>query len=129
ILATGNSLDLFGKTIIADKEYPALNILDYTIKQDKRIISEVYLNSNVSNKIIGFKNTNSYIDKIEYPLFESDSFKYHNLYATYVLGPILVRNPDFFKYFITKLIAKKLKLDLKLETKAYKTFIANFKQE
>ena len=62
-------------------------------------------------------------------MFENEGIKYHNFYATYILGPILVRNPEFTKYFLNRLTNKKLKYDLKLETKAYHEFVKNFKEE
>lgn len=129
ILVTGNSVDMFGKEIISDKNYDGLNILDYKVKQDKRKIEEVYVSSNITKKkILGFINNNSCVDNIEYNLFDL-GYKHNNLYATYILGPILVRNPEFLKYFLNNLTGKKLKYDLKLETKAYNEFIKNFKEE
>lgn len=130
IFATGNSVDMFGSKIISDCEYKGLNILDYEVVQDKRKMEEVYLSSNIiKKKIIGFINNNSYMNKVDYPLFENEGIKYNNLYATYTLGPILVRNPEFLKYFLNNLTGKKLKYDLKLETKAYNEFVKNFKEE
>lgn len=130
IFVTGNSVDMFGSKIISDKEYDGLNILNYEVRQEKRKMEEVYLSSNIlKNKIIGFINNNSYISKIDYPLFDQEGIKYKNLYATYVLGPILVRNPEFLKYFLNNLTGKKLKYDLKLEIKAYNEFVRNFKEK
>jgi len=130
IFVTGNSVDMFGSKIISDKEYDGLNILDYEIHQEKRKMEEVYLSSSfLKNKIIGFINNNSYMNKIEYPLFDGEGIKYNNFYATYVLGPILVRNPEFLKYFLNNLTGKKLKYDLKLEVKAYNEFVKNFKEK
>lgn len=130
ILVTGNSVDMFGKKILDEKEYEGLNILDYEVRQEKRKMEEVYLSSSfLKNNIIGFINNNSYVSDIKYPLFEHEGIKYNNLYATYVLGPILVRNPEFLKYFLNNLTGKKLKYDLKLETKAYNEFIKNFKEK
>jgi len=130
ILVTGNSVDMFGKKILDEKEYEGLNILDYEVRQEKRKMEEVYLSSSfLKNNIIGFINNNSYVSDIKYPLFEQEGIKYNNLYATYVLGPILVRNPEFLKYFLNNLTGKKLKYDLKLETKAYNEFIKNFKEK
>lgn len=129
ILVTGNSVDMFGKEIVSDTKYDGLNILDYTVRQDKRKMEEVYVSSNVTKKkIVGFINNNSYIDDIEYNLFDL-GYKHNNLYLTYILGPILVRNPEFLKYFLNNLTGKKLKYDLKLETKAYSEFVKNFKEE
>ena len=130
MLITGNSVDLFGQKIMADGTYDGLGIFDYNITRGKRKMAEVYLDGKiVKNKILGFINNNSYIDKIVYPLFENEGIKYHNFYATYILGPILVRNPEFTKYFLNRLTNKKLKYDLKLETKAYNEFVKNFKEE
>lgn len=130
ILITGNSVDMFGSKIVADETYEGLNILDYEVKQEKRKMEEVYLDSDfLKNKIIGFVNNNSYMSELKYPLFKNEGIKYNNLYATYVLGPILVRNPEFLKYFLNKLTGKKLKYDLKLEIKAYNEFIKNFKEK
>jgi len=130
ILVTGNSVDMFGKKILDEKEYEGLNILDYEVRQEKRKMEEVYLSSSfLKNNIIGFINNNSYVSDIKYPLFEQEGIKYNNLYATYVLGPILVRNPEFLKYFLNNLTGKKLKYDLKLETKAYNEFIKNIKEK
>ena len=130
MLITGNSVDLFGQKIMADGTYDGLGIFDYNITRGKRKMAEIYLDGKiVKNKILGFINNNSYIDKIIYPLFENEGIKYHNFYATYILGPILVRNPEFTKYFLNRLTNKKLKYDLKLETKAYHEFVKNFKEE
>lgn len=128
-LVTGNSVDLFGNKIYSDKEYDGLNIFDYNIHQGKRKMEEIYLENDIINKkIVGFINNNSYMDKIEYPLFENEGVKYNNFYGTYVIGPILVRNPLFLKYFMNQLTHKFLKYDLKLEMKAYNEFVNNFKE-
>ena len=93
-------------------------------------MEEVYLDSEITkHKILGFINNNSYIDEKNFPLFKEEGVKYNNFYATYILAPILVRNPDFVKYFLNNLTGKKLKYDLKLETKAYNEFVKNFKEE
>jgi len=127
LLVTGNSVDLFSKKIIADKEYKALDIFDYEVKQEKRKMEEVYINTDLTkNKIIGFINNNSYVSN---NLFDKGIYNYKNTYLTYILGPILVRNPEFLKYFMNKLVSKKLKYNLKIETKAYNEFINNYDKE
>lgn len=129
ILVTGNSVDLFGNYIHADKSYKALGIFNYSVTQATRKMEEVYIDSNVTDrKILGFVNNNSMMDKIEYPLFDNEGICYHHFYGTYVLGPILVRNPEFLKYFMNEWIGKKLRYDLKLEVKAYNEFVKNFKE-
>ena len=116
MLVTGNSVDMFGKKIEDNK---ALNIFDYEVTKDKRKMEEVY-----HNRILGFINNNSY--NSEYS--DTDIIRYNNFYGTYILGPILVRNPELVKQFLNDLTNKKLKYDLKLETKAYNEFIKNFKE-
>ncbi len=124
MLVTGNSVDMFGKKIDGEN---ALGILDYVITRGKRKMEDIYVTSQVTNKkILGFINNNSYYDKLDCNLFDGLGYTYHNLYATYILGPILVRNPEFLKYFLNSLTGKKLKYDLKLETKAYDEFVKNF---
>ena len=116
MLVTGNSVDMFGKKIEDNK---ALNIFDYEVTKGKRKMEEVY-----HNKILGFINNNSY--NSEYS--DTDIIRNNNFYGTYILGPILVRNPELIKQFLNDLTNKKLKYDLKLETKAYNEFIKNFKE-
>ena len=116
ILITGNSIDMFGKKI---EDTKALNIFDYEVTKGKRKMEEVY-----SNKILGFINNDSYNNEYS----DRDIIRYNNFYGTYILGPILVRNPHLVKQFLNDLTNKKLKYDLKLETKAYNEFIKNFKE-
>jgi len=132
ILATGNSVELFGKTI---NENEALNIFDYTSKKaDKRIVGDVIIPyKNIKNKIIGFQNRESFIENNKYPLFNEElGVNYKNFYGTYIIGPILVRNPEFNKYLINKILKNKNKkfksknIDLKLETKAYNNYLKTY---
>lgn len=116
MLVTGNSVDMFGKKIEDNK---ALNIFDYEVSKGIRKKEEVY-----HNKILGFINNNSYNNKY----CDTDIIRHNNFYGTYILGPILVRNPHLVKQFLNNLTNKKLKYDLKLETKAYNEFIKNFKE-
>lgn len=116
MLVTGNSVDMFGKKIDDNK---ALNIFEYEVTKGKRKMEEVYY-----NKILGFINNNSYNNKY----CDTDIIRHNNFYGTYILGPILVRNPHLVKQFLNNLTNKKLKYDLKLETKAYNEFIKNFKE-
>ena len=116
MLVTGNSVDMFGKKI---EETKSLNIFAYEVTKGKRKMEEVY-----NDKILGFINNNSY--NSEYS--DTDIIRYNNFYGTYILGPILVRNPELVKKFLNDLTNKKLKYDLKLETKAYNEFVKNFKE-
>jgi len=126
MLLTGNSMDIFGKSIEGEK---ALNIFDYEVNKIKRVMEEVYIDSDITkNKIIGFRNGCYELEYNKNPLFESEGYLYKNAYLTHIIGPVLVRNPEFLKYFLNKLTNQKLKYDLKLEIKAYETFVKNFKE-
>ena len=133
LLATGNSLELFD------------NILDYETKRtDFRIVEEqVYKFNEIDEIIIGFNNRSSVIKHTkEEPLFsvevgtgyepnkKLEGIKHNNFYGTYLLGPILVRNPYFLNYIVKKLLESK---DIKYTKKeegipfiAYREFIKNF---
>ena len=78
---------------------------DYSSKLiDKRIVGDIIIPmKNVNKDIIGFQNRGSIIENNNYPLFDNDytlGINYKNFYGTYILGPILVRNPELNKYLI-----------------------------
>ncbi len=115
ILATGNSLELFGNYIVSSKKIKALGIFDYVSMYQKRIVKDVNINSNIiEDPIIGFENHNGNI-----LTFDEDIIKIDNFYGTYIIGPILVRNPKFCSYFIKELITSKDK-DFKFKEENYK---------
>lgn len=121
MLITGNSIFMFGRELEKDK---GLNIFDYNVLKVDRIKNEVFIKSLVSKKdIIGFENTCYKIDKLENTLFENEGIYYKNFIGTHIIGPILVRNPEFLKFFMNNLTNKKLRYDLKLEMKAYDNFV------
>ena len=103
ILATGNSLELFGNYIVSSKKIKALGIFDYVSMYQKRIVKDVNIKSNIiEDQIIGFENHNGNI-----LTFDEDIIKIDNFYGTYIIGPLLVRNPKFCSYFIKELITSK----------------------
>ncbi len=113
ILATGNSFELFGKYIrIKSNVIKTLNIFNYFVEYDydlkDRIVKDVNYKCNLINKnIIGFENHPGYLNSKEEHLFEDEGVKKKNFYGSYVIGPLLVRNPEFCKYFIKELIHNK----------------------
>ena len=110
-LFTGNSYELLGKYIEKrnDEIIETLGLFDFYSKElDKRIIGEEILEcSFFKEPIIGFQNRQCILNNKDNHLFEiingyADNYKSHfeglhykNLYATYNLGPILIRNPLF----------------------------------
>ena len=102
-IVTGNGLEVIAK----------LEILNFKIKEIPfQIIGEqVYETDLIKQKIIGFQNRHSVIQecKEEY-LFrvikgtgwdikgKYEGIKKNNFYATYLLGPLLIRNPYFLNF-------------------------------
>lgn len=153
LILTGNSMDLFGKYIETfDEKIDALNIFDYyteylknsTIKNAStdRIVGEVKATTKlVKEKIIGFQNRCDLIHNVKTPLFKTEEnysnnlknkdegFTYKNVYATHIIGPLLIRNPHFLDYILEKICKEKnLKyksLDKTAEI-AYKKYLENF---
>lgn len=128
-LITGNSIELFGKEIIINSEkIKCLNIFDYSTTYKKRTVKDVkYKQKDSKNIIIGFENHPGIINEYKYPLFENnEGINYKNFIGSYVIGPILVRNPDFCEYYIKRIIENKFKDhkyiedDYEFEKKAYK---------
>ena len=133
-LATGNSLCLFGD----------LNILDFKPEKcEFRIVGEqTFQYQNLKEEIIGFQNRD-YILKFvkEKHLFEvkkgtgyvpkaiTEGIKKNNFYGTFLLGPLLIRNPYFNEYLVQEIMTQN-NLDYKVyhdkwEEKAYLTYLKN----
>lgn len=147
-IITGNALDLFGKYILneTNKKTKALNIFDYyTKKEEFRMVDEVVAKCNfLNNYILGFQNQNSTMHELSNPLFfiiegggaypnsKYEGILYNNFIGTYLIGPLLVRNPDLLKFLTKKIINSKSNnfkfkiFDLKLEAKAHAEYIKNY---
>lgn len=138
ILATGNALDLFGE----------LKILNFKTKKiDFRIIGEqVYNYKDIDKKVIGFQNRDKVIiEDDERYLFEVikgtgydinykyEGIRYNNFYGTYLLGPLLIRNPYFLEYLVKNLLEslgiKYKYLEHDISFKAYQEYLNNFVNE
>ena len=124
---TGNAVAMFGKELY-DKE--ALGLFDFKVSpSDERISEEVILDNKFGRPIYGFLNHSDVMSNFDNNLFLNEGVFVNNFYGTYVLGPILARNPDFLKYFIKELILFKDKsfdkfdIDTSLEDKAYLEYI------
>lgn len=153
LILTGSSMDLFGKHIkTLDDKLDALNIFDYYTEYltetnlknaaKNRVVGEIKATTDLINEtIIGFQNRCDLVHNIKTPLFktqtqysndltnEEEGFTYKNVYATHIIGPLLIRNPYFTDYILTKLCNdKNLKyksLDETAKT-AYKKYLENF---
>ena len=153
LILTGNSMDLFGKYIeIGTDRIDTLNIFNYYTKfidkstfenaSTDRIVGQVYGSTKlIKDKIIGFQNRCDLNYDVKTPLFEleerfsndltnkKEGFTYKNVYATHIIGPLLIRNPYFTDYILSKLCKeKKIKYTKNDETsiEAYKKYLSNF---
>ena len=120
LLATGNALELFGKTI---NHQEGLGIIDInTTFTDQRFTGDVIVNNKDFGECVGFINKCSVIDGgQDHKLFDYifkdnnlndndyEGFRFNNLFGSHLLGPILVKNPNFMKYIIELLIDKDYK--------------------
>ena len=115
LVATGNSIELFGKS--------ALEIFDYTVTfPDERTVKDVCIKTPLfDTDIIGFENHRGTIDRDEKIILDG------NFILTYTIGPLLVRNPKLTDYIIKKLLSSinnscnPEKADYTFEEKAYET--------
>ena len=144
-LCTGNSIELFGKTItdINGKVYEGLNMFEYnTIYRGSRLVSEVFFKCPlIEDNILGFQNQGGFISDYNFDLFEvmegigshkgskTEGIHYRNFYGTYVLGPILARNPKFLEKFALSIMVEKNsnyrinEFNLELDIDSYQNFI------
>ena len=151
-ISTGNSYELFGKSINGKK---ALNLFNFESTEVKEIISDEEIQNtarlvseatchmkNFNYPVIGFYNHGNENNNKENVLFDVEKgfgntsvskiegiHKYH-FYGTYLLGPLLIRNP----YLLDKII-KDLLTDNNIPFEehdnlskiAYKEYLRNFR--
>ena len=127
LLSTGNSVELFGNYLIINKKIKALGIMDYVCMHQDRIVKDVKIKTDlVEDEIIGFENHNGKNISTTDDIFNEGTF-----YGTYIIGPILVRNPKLCSKLVHKLIDSKEKdfnykeEDYEFEIEAYKKAVNN----
>lgn len=151
LILTGNAMDLFGEYIETDKRTDALGIFKYQTKfinesifenaSTDRIVGEIKAKTKlIKQEIIGFQNRCDLNINIKTPLFkinkkfsndlenENEGFTYKNVYATHIIGPLLIRNPYLTDYILSNLCEdKKLKYEVsdQLSIDAYNKYINN----
>lgn len=149
-IITGNGLDLFGKKYITlnQEEQKTLALLNYeTYETDFRIVGETLAKTKfLENNIIGFQNRFSSLKKVEEcPLFQiidgtgfepkasNEGIYRENFIGTYLLGPVLIRNPHLTEWIIKQVLTKKNipyeEYQDYYEMKAYQEYQKNIKNE
>lgn len=101
-LATGNAMELFGKSIINDKnKIECLNIFEYSsITKQNRLVKDIrYI---IDKKyMLGFKNCSEEIINNKHSIEGyNDTYNKYNFFGFNFVGPLLIRSP----YFTNKLI-------------------------
>lgn len=137
ILATGNSFEIFGKSITTPdgKKIDGLGILDIdTSVTDKQrtLTDEVCSAEFIGRECVGFINKASETVSREKPMFtvklgagnskdsKSEGVIKGNFYGTHLTGPCLVKNPHLLEYFVS-LLTEKCGFELKPVTLEYET--------
>ncbi|MBQ1259408.1 MAG: hypothetical protein IIX97_04805 [Clostridia bacterium] len=130
-LVTGNAIALFGKTVSMNgKDYAMLSTFDYStgMYTDKRFSGDILTNDKniFASKLIGYVNTSCVYYGIEGGLCEMllgsdlgndkrsalDGFTVNNFFATQLIGPFAVKNPQAMKKICEVITGDTLPLDM-----------------
>ena len=118
-LMTGNALEVFGNNI---DDIEGLKIFDSSAKRDySHHHNSCFLGKYDDMQIVGFKSCFSYTTCDKYPFMQvekgfgfvnsgNEGIKYNNFYGTYLIGPLLILNPNFTEYLL-----KQMNVEYKLE--------------
>ena len=139
LLATGNSYLLFGQKI---NNLDALGIFDYYAASSEKMAQESLMELYQEKDIIGFQNREFIVNNKKNHLFkvkeglcdnlksEYEGYHEYNFYGTFVIGPILIRNPHFTNKLVKEIMEKNNLIYHEYEDKilvdAYNQYIKNF---
>ena len=139
LLATGNSYLLFGQKI---NNLDALGIFDYYAASSEKMAQESLMELYQEKDIIGFQNREFIVNNKKNHLFkvkeglcdnlksEYEGYHEYNFYGTFVIGPLLIRNPHFTNILVKEIMEKNNLINHEYEDKilvdAYNQYIKNF---
>ena len=139
LLATGNSYLLFGQKI---NNLEALGIFDYYAASSEKMAQESLMELYQEKDIIGFQNREFIVNNKRNHLFkvkeglcdnlksEYEGYHEYNFYGTFVIGPLLIRNPHFTNILVKEIMEKNNLIYHEYEDKilvdAYNQYIKNF---
>lgn len=139
LLATGNSYLLFGQKI---NNMDALGIFDYYAASSEKMAKESLMELYQEKDIIGFQNREFIVNNKRNHLFkvkeglcdnlksEYEGYHEYNFYGTFVIGPLLIRNPHFTNILVKEIMEKNNLIYHEYEDKilvdAYNQYIKNF---
>ena len=113
-LYCGTAMELLGKSItdVDGQETAGIGLANFTATQDKRrMVEDVYGTTDLyPEPVVGFINKCSILKGIETPLLTAtalgygnegpvtaEGFRYRNVFASHLTGPILVKNPKLLE--------------------------------
>ena len=139
LLATGNSYLLFGQKI---NNLEALGIFDYYAASSEKMAHESLMELYQEKDVIGFQNREFMVNNKKNHLFkvkeglcdnlksEYEGYHEYNFYGTFVIGPLLIRNPHFTNILVKEIMEKNNLIYHEYEDKilvdAYNQYIKNF---
>lgn len=139
LLATGNSYLLFGQKI---NNLDALGIFDYYAASSEKMAQESLMELYQEKDVIGFQNREFMVNNKRNHLFkvkeglcdnlksEYEGYHEYNFYGTFVIGPLLIRNPHFTNILVKEIMEKNNLIYHEYEDKilvdAYNQYIKNF---
>ena len=139
LLATGNSYLLFGQKI---NNLDALGIFDYYSASSEKMAQESLMELYQEKDIIGFQNREFIVNNKRNHLFkvkeglcdnlksEYEGYHEYNFYGTFVIGPLLIRNPHFTNKLVKEIMEKNNLIYHEYEDKilvdAYNEYFKNF---
>ncbi len=139
-LFTGSAMELLGEKI---NEKEALNIVPIkSTFTDKRYTGDVIASNPEIGEVVGFINKCSIISQNEdIKLFDYifkqkgindnkyEGYKYKNVYGTHIIGPILVKNPNFMGLIVKQLVGDKYQeIKYSFEEDSYKVTLNALKE-
>ena len=140
ILFTGNAMELLGKQI---DEEEGLSLIDFTVTtSEKRYTGDVILHNDQIGDVVGFINKSTLIEGgKENALFtyefragdlmdnDYEGYRLRNLFGTHVIGPVLVKNPNFMDEIVRLLAGSSYrKISYEHEQKAYETNLSELRK-
>lgn len=146
-LVTGNAVNFFGTMLkTEEKDLACLGLFSYHVIEEKiRMMDECYFTCDfIKTPLIGFQNQCTVMKENEHTMFTvhrgigmypnstREGIHRKNFYGTYLIGPVMIRNPEFLKYFVTEMIQKKYPdvvfqpFDLELDERAHQNYIDRY---
>lgn len=136
VLFTGNAIEILCDYIeVNNEKIQMLGLYHlHAIRKMNNRYNSLWLGQYNDMKLVGFKSQFSHLygDNNDNYLFKTirgdgintqsklEGFKENNLYATYIIGPLLVLNPDFAKYILKQMGINNPKL--RCEDIAYESY-------